>query len=79
MPFARDPKPKIESKAIVGLKKIDINTRTDIEKRLLVNSKKLEGKGPEKKIEVVEKPIGNPGEGPEKKTEPSGKPLKEVQ
>ena len=29
------------------LKKIDIDTRTDLERRPLVNPKKLEGKGPE--------------------------------
>ena len=51
LPFARDPKSKIESKAIVRLKKIDFDTRVDIEKRPLVNPnpKKLEGKGPEKR------------------------------
>ena len=51
--------------------------RTDIEKRPLVNPKKLEEsleKGPEKKIEVIEKPIHNPGKGPEKKAEATGKP-----
>ena len=64
LPFTKDPKSKIESKAIVRLKKIDLDTKVDIEKRPLVNPKKLEGKGPEKKIEPIEKLIGTPGKSP---------------
>ena len=75
-------KPKIESKAIVRLKKIDIDTRTDIEKRPLVNPKKLIGKGPERKIEIIEKLKGNPGKGPMKEAKetekPHEKPITEV-
>ena len=78
----KDTKSKIEAKAIVRLKKIDIVTRTDTEKRSLVNPKKLEGKSPEKKIEVVEKPIDNPGKGSKKKAKetekPHEKPIKEA-
>ena len=72
----KDRKSKIESKAIVRLKKIDINTRKDTEKRSLVNPKKLEGKGPEKKIEVIEKLIGNSGKGSKKKAKETEKPHK---
>ena len=54
LPFTRDPKSKIESKAIVRLKKIDIDTRIDIEKRPLEDPKKLKEKGPERKIEIIE-------------------------
>ena len=38
----KDLKLKTETKVIVRLKKLDINTRKDSEKRLLVNPKKLE-------------------------------------
>ena len=79
LPFTdKVTKSKIESKVIVRLKKIDLDTRVDIEKRLLVNPnpKKLEEKGPEKKIEVIEKPIGNPGKGPMKEAKETEKPHK---
>ena len=83
LPFTdKVTKSKIESKVIVRLKKIDIDTRIDIEKRPLVNPKKLEGKGPERKIEIIQKPIGNPGKGPEKKVKDTEKlhekPIAEV-
>ena len=84
LPFARDPKSKIESEVIVRLKKIDLDTKIDIDKRPLVNPnpKKLEEKGPEKKIELIEKPVGNPGKGPVKETKetekPHEKPITEV-
>ena len=56
------------------LKKIDIDTRTDIDKRPLVNPKKLKEKGPERKIEIIEKPEGNPGKGPMKEAKETEKP-----
>ena len=59
----KDTKSKIEAKAIVRLKKTDFDTRTDIEKRPLVNPKKLEEsleKGPEKKAKETEKPHEKP-------------------
>ena len=75
-------KSKIESKAIVKLKKIDIDTGTDIEKRPVVNPKKLKEKGPETKVEIIEKLVGNPGKGPMKKAKetekPNERPLTEV-
>ena len=78
LPFTdKVTKSKIESKAIVRLKKIDIDTRTDIERRLLVNPKKLEGKGPERKIEIIEKLEGNPGKGSVKETKETESPTKE--
>ena len=77
LPFTdKGTKPKIESKAIVRLKKIYIDTRTDIEKRPLVNPKKLKEKGPERKVEIIEKPEGNPGKGPMKKAKETEKPHK---
>ena len=76
LPFTKDPKSKIESKVIVRLKKIDLDTKVDTEKRPLVNPKKLVGKGPEKKIETIEKPIGNPGKSPIKEAKETGKPCK---
>ena len=77
LPFTdKVTKSKIESKLIVRLKKIDIDTRTDSERRLLVNPKKLEGKGPERKIEIIEKLEGNPGKGPVKETKEIEKPHK---
>ena len=83
LPFTeKTTKSKIESKAIVRLKKIDIDTRTDVEKRLLVDPKKLKGTGPERKIEIIEKLIGNPGKGPMKEAKetekPHEKPITEV-
>ena len=81
----KELKLKTETKAIFRLKKLDINTRKDIEKRPLINPKKIEEnfeKGPEKKIEIIEKTIHNPGKGTEKQAEATGKPhkkpLKEV-
>ena len=79
LPFTdKVTKSKIESKVIVRLKKIDIDTRTDIEKRPLVNPKKLEGKGPERKIEIIEKPIGNPGKEAKKTEKPHERPITEA-
>ena len=76
LPFTdKGTKPKIESKVIVRLKKIDIDTRADIEKRPLVNSKKLKEKGPERKVEIIEKPE-DPGKGPVKEAKETEKPLK---
>ena len=77
----KGPKSKIESKAIVRLKKID--AKTDIERKPLIE------KGPETKVKVIEKPVGNPRKGPVKSPEvtakrleatkkPHEKPLKEV-
>ena len=75
LPFTdKVTKSKIESKVIVRLKKIDIDTRTAIEKRPLLIPKKLEGKGPGRKIEIIEKPIGNPGKGPIKEAKATEKP-----
>ena len=76
LPFTKDPKSKIESKAIVRLKKIDLDTKVDIEKRLIINPNKLEKKGPEKKIETIEKPIVSPGKSPVKEAKETGKPRK---
>ena len=73
----KDRKLKTETKVIVRLKKLDISTKRDVEKRLLVNPKKLEEsleKGLEKRIEVIEKVIHNPEKGPEKWAEATGKP-----
>ena len=55
LPFTdKGTKSKIESKAIVRLKKID--AKIDIEKRPLAESKeKLKEKGPETKVEIIEK------------------------
>ena len=74
LPFTRDPKSKIESKVIVRLKKIDIDTKIDIEKRPLADPKKLKEKGPETKVEIFEKLVGNPGKGPVKKAKDTEKP-----
>ena len=83
LPFSdKGVKSKIDSKAIVRLKKID--AKIDIEKRLLGDSKKLREKGPETKVKVVEKPAGNPRKGPAKSPElelikkPHKKPVKEA-
>ena len=74
LPFTdKGTKSKIESKAIVRLKKID--AKIDIEKRLLADPKKLKEKGPETKVEKIEKPEGNPGKGPVKSPEVTGKRL----
>ena len=83
LPFTdKGTKSKIESKAIVKLKKIDLETKTDIEKRPPINPKKLEGKGPERKVEKFEKPEGSPGKGPMKKAKeterPHKRPIREV-
>ena len=79
LPFTdKVTKSKIESKAIVRLKKIDIDTRTDIEKRPLVDPKKLKEKGPERKIEIIEKPEGNPGKGPVKEAKETKKTHKKL-
>ena len=76
LPFTdKGTKSKIESKAIVTLKKIDIDTKADIEKRPPVNPKKLEEKGPERKVEKLEKPEGNPRKGPIRSPEVAGKRL----
>ena len=60
LPFTdKATKSKIESKAIVRLKKIDLETKKDSEKRPLVNPKKLAGnfeKGAEKWAEATGKP-----------------------
>ena len=54
LPFTdKGTKSKIESKAIVRLKKID--AKIDIEKRPLADPKKLREKGPETKVEKLEK------------------------
>ena len=64
------------------LKKIDIDTRTDIEKKPPVNPKKLgeklEEKGPVRKVEKLEKPEGNQRKGPVKSAEVTGKRLEET-
>ena len=78
LPFTdKGTKSKIESKAIVRLKKID--AKIDIEKRPPVNPKKLgeklKEKGPETKVEIIEKLVGNPGKGPIKSPEVTGKRL----
>ena len=83
LPFTdKGTKSKIESKAIVRLKKIDIDTRTNIEKRLLTDPKKLNEKGPERKVDKFEKPEGNPGKVPVKKAKetekPHERPIREV-
>ena len=78
LPFTRDPKSKIESKAIVRLKKIDIDTKIDVEKRPLADPKKLKEKGPETKVEIIEKPVGSPGKGPVKKAKDIERPLIEA-
>ena len=66
LPFTdKGAKSKIESKAIVRLKKID--AKTDIEKKPLIE------KGPETKVKVIEKPVGNPRKGPVKSPEVTGK------
>ena len=76
LPFTdKGTKSKIESKAIVKLKKIDLETRKDSEKRPPVNPKKLEEKGPVRKVEKLEKPEGNPGKGPVKSADVAGKRL----
>ena len=82
LPFSdKGAKSKIESKAIVRLKKIDAKIGT--EKRPLGESKKLREKGPETKVKVVEKLVGNPRKSPVKSPEestkkPHEKPIKEV-
>ena len=82
LPFAdKGTKSKIESKAIVRLKKID--AKIDIEKRPLGESKTSKEKGPETKVKVVERPEGNPRKSPIKSPEestkkPHGKPIKEA-
>ena len=82
LPFSdKGAKSKIESKAIVRLKKID--AKIDIEKKLLIDPKTLREKGPETKVKVVEKPVGNPRKGPIKSPEeatkkPHEKPIKEA-
>ena len=74
LPFTdKGTKSKIESKAIVRLKKID--AKIDIEKRPIVDPKKLREKGPETKVEIIEKPVGNPRKGPVKSPEVTGKRL----
>ena len=61
LPFTdKGAKSKIESKAIVRLKKID--AKTDIEKRPLIEPKKLREKGPETKVKVIEKTGREPKE-----------------
>ena len=73
LPFTdKGTKSKIESKAIGRLKKID--AKIDIEKRPLADPKKLKEKGPEAKVEIIEKPVGNPGKGPVKKVKDTEKP-----
>ena len=61
------------------LKKID--AKIDIEKRPLVTPKKLgeklREKGPETKVEIIEKLEGNPGKGPVK--EATGKEIRSNQ
>ena len=74
LPFTKDPKSKIESKVIVRLKKIDIDTQIDSEKRPLADPKKLKEKGSETKVEIIEQPVGNPGKGPVKKAKDTEKP-----
>ena len=78
LPFTdKGTKSKIESKAIVRLKKID--AKVDIEKRPLTDPKKLveelRKKGPETKVKEIEKPEGNPRKGPVKSPEVAGKGL----
>ena len=73
IPFTDKGKSKIESKAIVRLKKID--AEIDIEKRPLTDPQKLREKGPETKIEIIGKPLGNPRKGPIKSPEVTGKRL----
>ena len=74
LPFTdKSTKPKLESKAIVRLKKIDFDTKIDIEKRPLADPKKLRGKGPETKVEIIEKPVGNPVKGHVKKVKDTEK------
>ena len=73
LPFTdKGTKSKIESKAIVRLKKIDIEAKIDIEKKPPVNPKKLgekvKEKAPETKVEIIKKLEGNPGKGPGKKS-----------
>ena len=80
LPFTdKGTKSKTESKAIVRLKKIDIDAKIDIEKKPPVNPKKLgeklKEKGPETKVERIEKPVGNPGKFPPKSPEVTGKRL----
>ena len=68
LPFTdKGAKSKIESNAIVRLKKID--AKIDIEKWLLIDPRKLREKGPEAKVEVIRKPVGNPREDPIKSPE----------
>ena len=67
LPFTdKGAKSKIESKAIVRLKKID--AKPDIEKRPLIDPKKLveelRKKGPETKVLEIEKPEGTQGKVP---------------
>ena len=67
LPFTdKGTKSKIESKAIVRLKKID--AKIDIEKKPPKKvGEKLKEKGPETKVEIIEKPVGNscPAKSPE--------------
>ena len=76
LPFTdKGTKSKIESKVVVKLKKIYLETRKDSEKRPAVNPNKLEEKGSERKVEKLVKPEGNPGKGPVKSADVSGKRL----
>ena len=78
LPFTdKGAKSKIESKAIVRLKKID--AKIDIEKRPLTDPKKLREKGPETKVEIIEKPVGNPRKGPVKSPEVTRKEVRSNQ
>ena len=72
LPFSdKGAKSKIESKAIVRLKKID--AKVDIEKRPLGESKTLREKVLETKVEEKKKPTENPEKGPIKNPEESTK------
>ena len=72
LPFSdKSAKSKIESKAIVRLKKID--AKIDIEKRPLGESKTLREKVPETKVEEKTNPTDNPGKSPVKSLEESTK------
>ena len=82
LPFSdKGAKSKIESKAIVRLKKID--AKIDIEKKPLIEPKTLREKGPETKVKVVKKLVGNlrksSVKSPEESTKkPHKKPIKEA-
>ena len=55
------------------LKKID--AKIDIEKKPLIDPKTLREKGPETRVKVIDKPVGNPRKGPVKSPEVTGKRL----